>query len=97
MEIQKRLGKDNFPLVNQSYFPNHHELDAAASKSFPCVVKVGHAHGGLGKIKVENEARYQDMSSILAVSESYCTVEPFVDAKYDLHIQKIGTNYKALM
>ena len=23
---------------------------------FPCVFKIGHAHGGLGKVKVENEA-----------------------------------------
>ena len=31
----------------------------APSCQFPCVFKVGHAHGGLGKVKVENETTYQ--------------------------------------
>ena len=26
---------------------------------YPCVFKIGHAHGGLGKVKVENEAGFE--------------------------------------
>lgn len=24
--LQRRLGKDNFPLIEQSYYPNHREM-----------------------------------------------------------------------
>lgn len=64
---------------------------------FPCVIKVGHAHGGQGKIKVESMREYQDVVSVIACSNSFCTSEPFIEAKCDIHIQKIASNYKAFM
>ena len=26
LEIQKKLGKDKFPLIEQTYYPNHNEM-----------------------------------------------------------------------
>ncbi|GFO43593.1 synapsin-like [Plakobranchus ocellatus] len=48
IDIQKKLGRENFPLIDQAYYPNHKEM--LITPKFPVVVKIGHAHSGLGKV-----------------------------------------------
>ena len=48
-------------------------------------------------MKVESETAYQDVASVVAVSNQYVTVEQYVEAKHDLHIFKIGDFYRAIM
>lgn len=95
-DIQRKLGKERFPLIEQQYFPDHRDMNQNHRCQFPCVFKVGHAHGGLGKVKVETESAYQDIASVVAVSGQYVTVESYVEAKHDLHIFKIGDFYRAI-
>lgn len=71
-------------------------------QKYPYVLKAGHCHGGSATARIENQAALQDAAGLLngtgaSDAQCYCTLEPYVDAKFDVHVQKIGNNYKAFM
>lgn len=34
LELQRRFGRDQFPLIDQSFYPNHREMVSSLSLSF---------------------------------------------------------------
>merc|ERR1711871_1545925 len=85
---------DLFPVVNQQYFSSHKCM--MYTQPFPAVSKVGHAHAGVGKMRINDHHDYEDFRSVIAMTHgSYCTSEPFVDGEYDVRLQKIGSHYRA--
>jgi len=89
-----RLLGDDFPVVPQHYASSNRSL--MYGYTFPAVVKVGSAHAGLGKMKMEDHHQMSDFRSVLAMMpEQHCMVEPFIEGEVDLRIQKIGGHYRA--
>jgi len=92
-KIQRKFGNDKskFPVIPQSYYSSYQTM--MYGNKFPSVLKVGHAHAGLGKMKVPDHHEWEDVRSVVAMTDGkYCTAEPFIDGEFDIRIQKIGTN-----
>eukprot|EP00475_Leptophrys_vorax_P044242 TRINITY_DN8789_c0_g1_i1.p1 TRINITY_DN8789_c0_g1~~TRINITY_DN8789_c0_g1_i1.p1 ORF type:complete len:365 (-),score=105.48 TRINITY_DN8789_c0_g1_i1:42-1136(-) len=91
--IRDRVGPDKFPLINQTYYPNH--KDMLITPGYPLVVKLGHAHAGFGKMKLYDHKQFEDFKSVVATTNQYCTAEPFMEGVFDVRVQRIGKNVRA--
>lgn len=104
LRIQRLLGKENFPLIQQVYCQTHQDLlnyinnyqqqpsSSSTLIQLPCLVKTGPL--GKGRLKVDNLQMLKDFASIIETNNMSCTLEQYLDVKCDLIVQKIGTNLK---
>ena len=89
--IQDKVGAKEFPLIPQYYFPEYELIKPYAT--FPFVLKVGFPHAGFGKMKINNEEELSDAKNLIALGNTYSSVEPFIDSEYELRICFIAPDY----
>jgi hypothetical protein len=92
--VEQKLGHDKFPLIPQTYYSDSREM--IVGPGFPCVIKVGHAHAGQGKMIARKSETFDDLRTVLSLSKFYVSAEPFIDSEYEFRIQKIGDNYRMI-
>jgi len=91
-KVTKRLGDEAFPVIPQNFFPYFRNM--MYTNSFPAVLKMGHAHAGYGKTKIANHKDFEDIRSLVALTNCYSTCEPYKQGEYDLRVQKIGPHVR---
>ncbi|CCD72727.1 ATP-grasp domain-containing protein [Caenorhabditis elegans] len=90
----------SIPMLPIVHYPHFHKFHQSQSSTYPMVVSVNEGFQGIGKIKVNNHEELCDVEGMLQImskGDTEVEVQPFVDAKYDLHIQKIGHEYKTFI
>lgn len=93
-KLARQLGRENFPLISQAFFAS--ESSFFYGLPFPCVTKLGSGHAGYGKLKVANHHDMQDVRTLLPMTkDGYATAETFIEADYELRLQKLGTHLRA--
>lgn len=65
-------GADNFPVIAQSYFSSYREM--MYTSTFPCVVKIGSAHAGVGKMIIRDHHEMEDFRSVLVSTHQKLSV-----------------------
>merc|ERR1712228_114815 len=93
--IEKRVGHNKFPLINATYYSSERQMVIAPE--MPAVIKIAHAHAGMGKIKVDNQTAFRDVSTIIALNDHHCTAESFIEPEYGIRVQKIGKDNYCVM
>jgi hypothetical protein len=90
-EIERRLGRDRFPLIPQCYYPRWRDM--LITPKMPIVVKVGWPHAGYGKMRIQNAHDFEDLRSVVALDRNYVIAEPFVQSEYEVRIVFIAPDY----
>ncbi|VIO87295.1 Uncharacterized protein BM_BM6420 [Brugia malayi] len=92
--ICKAARPNVIPLIEQTYYPSFNHF--SMQPRFPIVISVGHGSHGLGKMKIEDENHMLEVENMLrAIKPVEVFTEPFIQTKYDIHLQKIGAETRA--
>eukprot|EP01119_Soliformovum_irregulare_P012154 TRINITY_DN3143_c0_g1_i1.p1 TRINITY_DN3143_c0_g1~~TRINITY_DN3143_c0_g1_i1.p1 ORF type:complete len:290 (-),score=59.21 TRINITY_DN3143_c0_g1_i1:710-1579(-) len=91
-QVKKKLGHDKFPLIDQTYYSSHKQMIIAPE--FPVIVKISHAHAGMGKIKLKDNEGFRDLATVMALHKDYCSAEHYYDSQYGIRVQVLGESIR---
>ncbi|KIH66433.1 Synapsin, ATP binding domain protein [Ancylostoma duodenale] len=99
-QLRKLVLADNsrIPIIPTIHYPHFHRFHQPTT--FPVVISVNEGYQGIGKIKVNSNEELCDVEGMLQImgkGDTEVEVEPFVELKYDLHVQKIGNDIKTFL
>jgi len=63
---------------------------------FPAVLKVGNFHGGFGKMRIASEEHWADAKDMAFVTNTYATLEPYIDYTRDIRCLAVGDHTWAM-
>ena len=90
-KIAKKYGFEHFPLISQYYYPEYSQIFITPNP--PIVVKVGFPHSGYGKILIKDSHEMDDLKGIIAMNNTYASIEPYIESEYQIRIIFIAPNY----
>lgn len=90
-QIEKKLGKDVFTVIPQTYYSEASEM--VVSPEVPFVIKYSYPHAGYGKIRIRDYHDFPDFRSIVALDNYYTQAEPLIDSEYEVRIVFIAPDY----
>ncbi|KAK6748629.1 hypothetical protein RB195_001319 [Necator americanus] len=102
--LKKQLRKlvladsSRIPILPTIHYPHFHKFHQPTT--FPVVISVNEGYQGIGKIKVNSNEELCDVEGMLLImgkGDTEVEVEPYVELKYDLHVQKIGNDIKTFL
>eukprot|EP00456_Euglypha_rotunda_P083469 TRINITY_DN8283_c0_g1_i3.p1 TRINITY_DN8283_c0_g1~~TRINITY_DN8283_c0_g1_i3.p1 ORF type:complete len:239 (-),score=22.72 TRINITY_DN8283_c0_g1_i3:11-727(-) len=67
-KIEDRVGHAKFPLIRQNYYSSHKQM--IIPSSLPGVIKVSHAHAGMGKIRIATTEQFRDLATVLEIGRA---------------------------
>jgi len=79
--IQQKLGRENFPLIEQTFYASHREM--GFPPDYPIVCKIGHGQSGYGKMRLKSTADFEDFRSVCGMVSDYVTAESFIEWDWD--------------
>ena len=66
----------HFPVIPISFYSHCMRMPMYDS-GFPAILKVSHAHAGMGKVKIASSEGIHDCATVLALHGDYASLEPY--------------------